>query len=115
MYYLSLPWTVERTDEHDSEGAYPVLAVAELPGFLVAARTEDELDEMFWPALEAFLQSYLQDGVEPPLPARARRAAAAPAADLSQTARAAQPEQSVWTDDWSAGNSVFVDRELVGV
>lgn len=111
-YYLSLPWTIERREERDSEGVYPVLTVAELPGFLVAARTDDELDEMFWPALETFLKSYIEDGEEPPIPARARRDIRNAAADQPATARAAQPEQEVQTE-WTAGDSAFFGRELV--
>jgi predicted RNase H-like HicB family nuclease len=65
--YLRLPWTVERTD-HNDDGEYLVLHVRELPGFVVAARTADEADEMFWDALREFLRSYVDAGEAPPVP-----------------------------------------------
>ncbi len=70
-YYLSLPWHIQRT-EHDDDGNYVALTIEELPGFVVASESIPELEAMFWPALEAFLQTYLDDGTEPPLPARVR-------------------------------------------
>ena len=54
--YLRLPWSIART-EHADDGDYIVLEVRELPGFLVAAASDDELERQFWPALEAFLAS----------------------------------------------------------
>lgn len=66
--YLSLPWTIIRGEEED-DGRYLVLRIAELPGFVVAARTEAELFASYRPALEAFLASYLDEGEEPPVPA----------------------------------------------
>lgn len=66
-FYLSLPWTIQR-EERDDDGRYFVLRVVELPGFVVACEDEDELDEMFWPALRAFLESYVKHGETPPLP-----------------------------------------------
>lgn len=65
--YLRLPWTVERSD-HDDDGEYIALHIHELPGFVVAGRTPDEVDALFWDALSAFLASYLEDGEEPPVP-----------------------------------------------
>ncbi|HET7461861.1 MAG TPA: hypothetical protein VFJ82_11465 [Longimicrobium sp.] len=65
--YLRLPWTVVRSD-HDDDGEYIALHVAELPGFVVAARTADEVEVLFWDALGAFLSSYLESGEEPPVP-----------------------------------------------
>jgi predicted RNase H-like HicB family nuclease len=65
--YLRMPWTIERS-VHDDDGDYLALHVRELPGFVVAARDEDELERLFWEALPAFLESYLEDGEEPPLP-----------------------------------------------
>lgn len=65
--YLRMPWTIVRST-HDDDGDYAALHVQELPGFVVAARTDDELERLFWDALPAFLESYLQDGEEPPLP-----------------------------------------------
>lgn len=66
-YYLSLPWTIRRTAEND-DGAYISLRIAELPGFIVAGRTAGEIEEQFWPALEIFLKSYLEEGEVPPQP-----------------------------------------------
>lgn len=65
--YLRLPWTIRRT-ERDDDGHYLVLTIDELDGFLVAARTEQELEQEFWPALEEHLASYLDEGERPPLP-----------------------------------------------
>ena len=65
--YLMLPWTVLR-EEHNDDGSYVALRIKELPGFVVAAETEEELDEMFWGALSAFLNSYIEDGISPPMP-----------------------------------------------
>lgn len=70
--YLSMPWHVRRK-EHDDDGWYASLEIDELPGFVVAARTDDELDRMFWAALQSYLKSYLDDGEEPPLPAVVRQ------------------------------------------
>lgn len=69
--YLVLPWHVRR-EQHSDDGWYASLRIDELPGFVVAARTDDELDGMFWPALRSYLLSYLDDGEEPPLPAGVR-------------------------------------------
>ncbi len=68
--YLTLPWTIVHSEHHD-DGDYVALEIEELPGFLVAARTDKELEEQFWPALEAFLLSYVERGEVPPLPAEA--------------------------------------------
>ena len=65
--YLKLPWTVERSD-HNDDGEYLSLEIRELPGFVVAARTADEADAVFWEALEAFLRSYTDVGEVPPVP-----------------------------------------------
>lgn len=70
-YYLSMPWTIQR-EEHDDDGRYFALTVDELPGFVVASEDEAELDEMFWSALRAFLDSYLQHNETPPIPRAAR-------------------------------------------
>lgn len=84
--YLALPWSIERS-ERDDDGHYYVLRVAELPGFVAAARDLDELNETFWGALEAFLGSYLEEGKEPPMPAGYDRADTSPGddAELSGT------------------------------
>lgn len=73
-YYVDLPWTIRREERYD-DGTYIALRIAELPGFVVAAPSEAKAELMFWPALEAFLSSYLEEGEEPPLPAGAHRAA----------------------------------------
>jgi hypothetical protein len=67
-YYLSLPWTIERSEHHD-DGDYVALRVKELPGFLIASADEGELNAIFWVELEAFLRTYMDDGEEPPVPA----------------------------------------------
>ena len=70
--YLALPWTIEREDAHD-DGDYVVLSVRELPGFTVAGRDASEAERRFWPALRQFLQSYIDDGEQPPLPPGSER------------------------------------------
>lgn len=75
-FFLSLPWTIRR-EEHDDDGRYVALTVAELPGFVVASEDESELDELFWPALRAFLGSYLKRGETPPVPRAVRVAVVA--------------------------------------
>jgi predicted RNase H-like HicB family nuclease len=65
--YLRMPWTIERS-VHDDDGTYIALHVRELPGFVAAGRTEEEVEQSFWDALPAFLESYLADGEPPPLP-----------------------------------------------
>lgn len=68
--YLTLPpWTIVRSTDSDDEGEYIVLEVAELPGFAATGRDDDEVAANFWSGLELFLQSYLDDGEIPPLPA----------------------------------------------
>lgn len=64
---LHLPWTIVRS-EYDDDGPYVALHVAELPGFVAAAPTDDELEALFWPAFLAFLESYTSQGILPPLP-----------------------------------------------
>lgn len=68
--YLRLPWTIVRT-EHDDDGEYAALEVLELPGFVAAGRTDEELEAAFWDALRSHLSSYLDEGRTPPMPARA--------------------------------------------
>jgi predicted RNase H-like HicB family nuclease len=65
--YLRMPWTVSRS-VHDDDGEYVALHIDELPGFVVAARDENELERLFWEALPPFLESYLSEGETPPLP-----------------------------------------------
>jgi predicted RNase H-like HicB family nuclease len=65
--YLRMPWTVSRS-VHDDDGEYVALQIDELPGFVVAARDENELERLFWEALPPFLESYLSEGETPPLP-----------------------------------------------
>jgi predicted RNase H-like HicB family nuclease len=70
--FLAFPWTIVREDdEYDGERSVE-LRIEELPGFVVAAETEDEAEAMFWPALRVFLQSYVDDREVPPLPERLR-------------------------------------------
>lgn len=65
--YLRMPWTIVR-ENHDDDGAYLSLRIEELPGFVVAGRSEDEVEAMFWESLAAFLQSYTEAGESPPMP-----------------------------------------------
>lgn len=70
--FLTLPWTIEREDDA-YEGVPSVeLRVAELPGFVVCGETAEEAEEGFWPALGAFLSSYLDEGEVPPIPESVR-------------------------------------------
>ncbi len=64
---LRMPWTIVR-ENHDDDGEYLSLRIEELPGFVVAGRTEDEVEALFWDALSAFLQSYTEAGESPPMP-----------------------------------------------
>jgi predicted RNase H-like HicB family nuclease len=68
-YYVTLPWTV-RTGERDDDGHYFFLTIDELPGFIVAGESREELASEYWDALEVFLQSFLDDEEEVPLPAQ---------------------------------------------
>lgn len=65
--YLQLPWTIE-LERHTDDGDYIALRVAELPGFIVADRTVEGAEHVFWPALRDFLNSYLEAGETPPTP-----------------------------------------------
>jgi predicted RNase H-like HicB family nuclease len=67
--FLSLPWTVLASQETYDEETFTELTVEELPGFLVAGESDEEAEEAFWPALRLFLESYIEDGELPPLPA----------------------------------------------
>ena len=66
-YYLALPWTV-RVEHRTDDGEYLALFVDELEGFVVTGRTPEEVNEGYWDGLEFFLQSFLDDGNEIPLP-----------------------------------------------
>jgi predicted RNase H-like HicB family nuclease len=66
-FYVRLPWTLVPS-ARDDDGTYLVLEVRELPGFIVTGKDEEEIAAEFWPALEAFIESYLEDGEHPPLP-----------------------------------------------
>ena len=70
--YLSLPWTIERTDEvYDGEHSVE-LRVKELPGFVVVSETAEDAEARFWPAFRLFLSSYIEDGDELPRPVPSR-------------------------------------------
>lgn len=71
--YLAVPWTIHRA-EYDDDGPYTALTIEELPGFVVAGRSNEELEKEFWLALEGFLRSYLQHGEEPALAPEVRAA-----------------------------------------
>jgi len=66
-YYLAQPWTV-RVDERFDDDHYFAATIDELPGFVATGNTTAELDASFWEALAAFLESYIEDGEDPPLP-----------------------------------------------
>lgn len=65
--YIRLPWTVQ-IEEHHDDGHYYAATIAELPGFVVAADTPDELDEQFVDALASHIESFLDNDEEPPVP-----------------------------------------------
>lgn len=68
-YYVSLPWTIRRSvDEREGCRTELILEIEELPGFVLAEHTEAELLAHYRPALECFLESYLEDGEVPPVP-----------------------------------------------
>lgn len=67
--YLNLSWTT-LDSVRDDDGQYFVRRVEELPGFVVAARSESELEREYRAALRTFIESYLEDGEEPPLPSK---------------------------------------------
>ena len=66
-FYLNAPWTV-KTEKRTDDGHYVAVTIEELPGFVVAAKSQGEIEQVFWPTLTDFLQSYLDDGEEVPLP-----------------------------------------------
>lgn len=65
---VALPWT-ERWSVDDMDGsAYHILEIAELPGFLVAYDTREEIEREKRDALTAFVGSYVDRGELPPMP-----------------------------------------------
>lgn len=69
MRHLPAPWTwvgPKRTE--DEGGVYFTLRVVELEGFLVAARTEEEVRAEAEIALEGFLDSFVARGDPLPSP-----------------------------------------------
>ncbi len=67
QFLLRAPWTV--VADPAAEQGKTVLRVQELPEFLVVGSTGDDLVNEFWLALGSLLESYLEDGQDPPLPA----------------------------------------------
>lgn len=65
--YLRMPWTVQRTN-HSDDGEYIALHVLEFPGFVVAGRTDEEVENAFWEAFPLFLTSFIESGEEIPSP-----------------------------------------------
>jgi predicted RNase H-like HicB family nuclease len=63
---MRLPWTFVGPKEF--EGHFE-LRIAELPDFFLAGETKAEVLEDLRGALETFLQSFIAEGEEPPLPA----------------------------------------------
>jgi len=68
--YVALPWKWDGpTQCSDGSGAtWYEVRVAELPDFLVAGATQEEVLADVAEALEAFIASYLDRGENPPLP-----------------------------------------------
>lgn len=67
---LRLPWTYQGPRQTgEGEDSCWELRIAELPGFLVAGFTRDEVLVELFPALRTFLESYLEHNEVPPLPA----------------------------------------------
>jgi predicted RNase H-like HicB family nuclease len=65
-----LGWTWEGPRQVTEDGVtHFELTVRELPDFFVAGHTRDEVLTEARPALAAFLQSYVENGESPPLPA----------------------------------------------
>jgi predicted RNase H-like HicB family nuclease len=67
-YYRSLPWTVRVEEEGEDGEREWVLQVEELPGLAIVGDSQSEVMLKYPAALELFLESYLRDGEEPPLP-----------------------------------------------
>ena len=67
---VGLPWSwVGPTEEKDEHGnVWHELRVEELPDFFVAADSAKAVIAQAGAALEAFLESYLEQGQQPPLP-----------------------------------------------
>lgn len=66
--YLSLPYTIELfRDDSDGEPGW-VARVTELPGCITQADTFEELEEMIYEAMEAWIQVTLEDGDTVPEP-----------------------------------------------
>lgn len=65
---LALPWSL-RT-EQDEDGSW-VAHIEELPEFVAAADTSEELEAALWDSLRSLLSSYLAVGDRIPEPARA--------------------------------------------
>lgn len=77
-FYLAQPWGVRVFTEDYPDGVREwVLEIDELPGFALAGDSQAELFLKYRPSLEFFLQSYLDDGEEPPLPVPPARAVGA--------------------------------------
>jgi hypothetical protein len=74
MLQLSWTWDGPRRVESTEDGSYYEIRVKELPEFFVAGATADEVIAGSLPALRSFLQSFIDHGEQPPLPAgRLRR------------------------------------------
>ncbi len=65
---LSLPWTIHGPVliRDDQANEWWKIRVRELPGFLVAGNSRDEAIREYRSALVAFLESYTENGEEPP-------------------------------------------------
>src|SRR5262245_25595879 len=67
---LKQPWTWEGPRRGTESGeTFFEYRIRELPDFFVAGETPEEADRERIPALRAFLESYVDNGEMPPLPA----------------------------------------------
>jgi len=68
---VRLPWEWQGPKLVDEDGAvHWEIRIGELPDFLLAGSSREEVLSELRPALRAYLGSYLERGEQPPLPAR---------------------------------------------
>ncbi len=68
---VRLPWDWQGPTLVEEEGSvHWEIRIGELPDFLLAGTSREEVLSELRPALRAYLSSYLERGQEPPLPAR---------------------------------------------
>ena len=113
---LRAPWTVESAPAE--QPGHIVVRIRELPPFLVVGEPNDELDAECWLALESLLESYLEDGQDPPLPAGYRPPWARTSGSFQHQVIAGEVSAAQSVGDASTGESVRLHgsgKELVGV